>query len=155
LASHLFADAKATVADNIIVLTTYPNSVDAHLARTRLEAAGIPCFLSNETLVTLNVMYSPAAGGVRLHVYARDAEPATEVLRGLPHMYANAGGLATSPDQPPREAGAGLTCPRCGAPDVGSDVAVTASWWAGLRAWLRRQLGSELTHHCYSCGLNF
>ena len=143
------------MADNIIVLTTYHNSVDAHLARTRLEAAGIPCFLSNESLVTLNVMYSPAAGGVRLHVYARDTERAAEVLRGLPHMYANAGGLASSLDETPREVSASLTCPRCGSSEVGSDVAVTASWWARLRAWLRQQLGSELTHHCYSCGLNF
>lgn len=143
------------MADNIIVLTTYPNPLDAHLARTRLEAAGIPCFLSNEALVTLNVMYSPAAGGVRLHVYARDAERAAEVLHGLPYMYANIGGLASNPDETPRDSGAGLTCPRCGSSDVGSDVAVTASWWARLRAELRRQLGNELTHHCYSCGLNF
>ena len=63
----------ASAAENIIVLHTYYNPLDAHLARTRLEAAGVACFLSNESLALLNRMYSPASGGVRLHVYARDA----------------------------------------------------------------------------------
>lgn len=138
-----------SAAENIVVLHTYPNPVDAHLARTRLEAAGIPCFLSNESLVALNVMYSPAAGGVRLHVYARDTGTAAEVLRDPTHMYARPGGLATDPT--PRDPTTALTCPRCGAHDIGSDEAATASWWAKLR----RQLGGGLAHHCFSCGLNF
>ena len=145
-----------SATENIVVLGTYPNSVEAHLARTRLEAAGIPCFLSNETLVTLNVMYSPASGGVRLHVYARDVATAAEALRQPPHMHAERGGLAPLTDlKEAPEATTAMVCPRCGSLDVGSDEAVTASWWAGLRAWLRRHLGSGHAYHCFSCGLDF
>ena len=37
--------------ENIIVLDSYYEPLAAHLARTKLEAAGIPCFLTNENLV--------------------------------------------------------------------------------------------------------
>jgi hypothetical protein len=75
------ADFMPPKSDNIIVFDSYYEPLAAHLARTKLEAAGIPCFLTNENLVSLNRMYSPAAGGVRLHIYARDAAQAAEVLR--------------------------------------------------------------------------
>ena len=139
----------ASAAENIIVLATYPDPVAAHLARTRLEAAGIACFLSNETLVSLNVMYSPAAGGVRLHVYARDAAAAAEVLRELPHMHAARGGPAAE----------GPACPRCGSAEVATETTAQlqqGQWWAGLRAWLRRQgLLPEPENHCFGCGLDY
>ncbi|MGI4833260.1 MAG: DUF2007 domain-containing protein [Janthinobacterium lividum] len=144
----------ASATENIIVLGTYYEPVTAHLARTQLEAAGIPCFLSNENLVSLNRMYSPVAGGVRLHVYARDAAQAAEVLRELPHMHVERGGLA------PTAAGAAPTCPRCGSAEVGRDEeaaqAGAGNWWAALRTWLRRnQLLATGANHCFSCGLNF
>jgi hypothetical protein len=89
------------------VLDSYYEPVVAHLARTKLEAAGIPCFLTNENLVSLNRMYSPVAGGVRLHVYQRDAAQAAEVLREPPVMQAVPGGLAE-----PASLAAAATCLR-------------------------------------------
>ena len=148
-----------SATENIIVLGTYYEPVAAHLARTQLEAAGIACFLSNENLVLLNRMYSPVAGGVRLHVYARDAAQAAEVLREPPHMHAERGGQATAPS-PATAAEAMLACPRCHSLEVGRDEAAAqpgaGSWWAGLRTWLRRnQLLATSANHCFSCGLNF
>lgn len=141
----------ASAAENIIVLGTYYNPVDAHLARTQLEAAGIACFLSNENMVVLNRMYSPAAGGVRLHVYERDAARAAEALQRPALMHAERGGLA------PAEAT--LTCPRCGSAEVMSEAAVRpvpGRWWAALRGWLRRQeLLPGPDNHCFGCGLDF
>ncbi|TVT40259.1 DUF2007 domain-containing protein [Hymenobacter setariae] len=138
--------------ENIIVLDSYYEPVAAHLARTKLEAAGIPCFLTNENLVSLNRMYSPVAGGVRLHVYQRDAAQATEVLRELPVMQAVAGGLA----EPTKQA---VTCPRCGSHDVAFDVpaepANAASWLATLLARLRHYFAQGQTHHCFNCGLDY
>jgi len=148
----------ASATENIIVLGTYYEPVAAHLARTQLEAAGIACFLSNENLVSLNRMYSPVAGGVRLHVYARDAAQAAEVLREPPHMHAERGGLAAS--SPETGADAVPECPRCGSLEVGRDEAAAqpgaGNWWAGLRTWLRRnQLLTTSANHCFGCGLNF
>ncbi|RZL09638.1 MAG: DUF2007 domain-containing protein [Hymenobacter sp.] len=141
----------ALAAENIIVLGTYYNPLDAHLARTRLEAAGIACFLSNENLVVLNRMYSPAAGGVRLHVYEREAARAAEVLQEPTLMYAERGGAASTD--------AALVCPRCGSVEVTSETATRPTpgrWWATLRAWLRHnELLPGAGSHCFSCGLDF
>ena len=35
-------------SDSVVFLESYYEPMAANLARTRLEAAGIPCFLSNE-----------------------------------------------------------------------------------------------------------
>jgi hypothetical protein len=139
--------------ENIIVLDSYYEPVVAHLARTKLEAAGIPCFLTNENLVSLNRMYSPVAGGVRLHVYQRDAAQAAEVLREPPVMRATPGGLAA-----PADPAAG-TCPRCGSPDVASSAAAepssAISWLTTLLARLRHYYAQGQTHHCFNCGLDY
>lgn len=138
--------------ENIIVLDSFYEPVAAHLARTRLEAAGIPCFLTNENLVTLNRMYSAVAGGVRLHVYQRDAAQAAEVLRELPLMRAERGGVAEAAAAPENR------CPRCGSDEVASDAAATpgaAHWWVALLSQLRRYPLQGRAHHCFHCGLNF
>nr|WP_262903445.1 DUF2007 domain-containing protein [Hymenobacter psoromatis] len=126
----------------------------AHLARTRLEAAGIPCFLTNENLVSLNRMYSPVAGGVRLHVYQRDAARAVEALREPTVMQATRGGLAETGAETP----GGEHCPRCGSQDVSFDAAAepgAAHWFVALLSRLRRYPLQGRAHHCFHCGLNF
>jgi hypothetical protein len=138
------------MAENIIVLDSFYEPLAAHLARTKLEAAGIPCFLTNENLVSLNRMYSPVAGGVRLHVYQRDAAQAAEVLRELPVMQAVPGGLAEPTATEP--------CPRCGSHEVSYDAAAepgAAHWFVALLSRLRRYPLQGRAHHCFHCGLNW
>ncbi|MGI4872143.1 MAG: DUF2007 domain-containing protein [Janthinobacterium lividum] len=139
-------------SENIIVLDSFYEPVAAHIARTKLEAAGIPCFLTNENLVSLNRMYSPVAGGVRLHVYQRDAAQASELLRELPPMRAERGG-------PPEPAGsAAVPCPRCGSAEVTYDAAAepgAVHWWTALLSQLRRYPLQGRAYHCFHCGLNF
>lgn len=139
------------MAENIIVLDSFYEPLAAHLARTKLEAAGIPCFLTNENLVSLNRMYSPVAGGVRLHVYQRDAAQAAEVLREPPVMQAVPGGLA----EPTATTG---HCPRCGSAEVSYDAAAepgAAHWFVALLSRLRRYPLQGRAHHCFHCGLNW
>jgi hypothetical protein len=140
------------MAENIIVLDSFYEPLAAHLARTKLEAAGIPCFLTNENLVSLNRMYSPVAGGVRLHVYQRDAAQAAEVLREPPVMRAEPGGLA-EPATAETE-----RCPRCGSSEVTYDTAAepgAAHWFVALLSRLRRYPLQGRAHHCFHCGLNW
>lgn len=60
----------------IVVLTSFHNLMTAHVARTRLEASGIRCFLSNETRP-----YGATLGGqVRLHVRQEDVVEAQRIL---------------------------------------------------------------------------
>ena len=150
--------AKSTSAkqENIIVFDSYYEPLAAHLARTKLEAAGIPCFLTNENLVSLNRMYSPVAGGVRLHIYQRDAAQAADILREPAVMQAAPGGLAdpAAATVPPT----GARCPRCGSDDVSYDAAAApgaAHWFAALLSRLRRYPLQGRAHHCFHCGLNY
>jgi len=143
------------MTENIIVLDSFYEPLAAHLARTKLEAAGIPCFLTNENLVSLNRMYSPVAGGVRLHIYQRDATRAAEVLRPPVVMQAVPGGLA--PPAGP-EAVPALTCPRCGSAGgvfAGAAPPGAANWFVALLSRLRRYPLQGRAHHCFHCGLNF
>jgi len=53
---------------------------EAHLARGKLEAEGIPAVVVDEHLVQINWMYSQAIGGVKLQVPEEVFERAREIL---------------------------------------------------------------------------
>jgi tetratricopeptide (TPR) repeat protein len=59
--------------------------VEAYLARTRLEWAGIPAFVADDRTVMANWLYSNAIGGVRLRVRECDVETAREILSSMDH----------------------------------------------------------------------
>ena len=141
--------------DSVVFLESYYEPMAANLARTRLEAAGIPCFLSNENLVSMLPLYSPITGGVRLHVRLADAEAALEVLREVPVPLATGPDIASfAADAPdpvtPR-------CPRCGSSDVayGPATSNTYGWWSGLLSVLLRAPLRGNRYHCFHCGHEF
>ena len=55
--------------------------MEAHLARLRLEARDVPCFLLDENLIAMNWLYANAAGGIKLQVPETDALRAAKILR--------------------------------------------------------------------------
>jgi hypothetical protein len=132
----------------IVLLESFADPITAHLAKGRLEAEQIPCFLTNENLVSLNRLYGPASGGVRLHVREQDAAAAAEILR-----YETVPMMASGPDDEP----ARLLCPRCASPDVAFGPATrnTYSWPMLL---LSMVLGYPLRgkrYHCFHCRHEF
>ena len=141
--------------DSVVFLESYYEPMAANLARTRLEAAGIPCFLSNEHLVSLMPLYSPITGGVRLHVRRGDAEAALAVLQH------EAVPLATEPDEASFAADApdpvAPRCPRCGSSNVAYGPATrnTYGFWSGLLSVLLRFPVRGNRFHCFHCGHEF
>ena len=87
-------------------VATCSKAEEAHLVRTRLEAAGLRAFVQDESLVQMDWLYSNAIGGVRVQVADEDFEAAQAFLS------ADAGEGAS---------GLGVGCPRCGSPDTGPD----------------------------------
>lgn len=79
--------------DEIIVFRHYETAIDANLAKTKLDANDIPCFLTEENFSTLYIGQSFQLFGVRLHLFRKDSEQASEIL-----------GDQTSPD---------YVCPKC------------------------------------------
>jgi len=101
------------VSKNWVTVATFSQPVEAHLARTRLEAEGIRCIVADEFLVRVNWLLSNAIGGVKLMVPAWEADRARELLRPRPRLVDVA-------DEACPDAGAGddLICPSCRSYDV-------------------------------------
>lgn len=66
--------------DKIIVFQRFENALDANLAKTKLDAYGIPCFLTEENLANLYPLQNTVLFGVRLHIFSQDTEHAQKIL---------------------------------------------------------------------------
>ncbi|HEX6889998.1 MAG TPA: DUF2007 domain-containing protein [Chryseolinea sp.] len=67
--------------DDIVVLQRFDNVIEANIAKSKLDAYGVPCFLTEENMASLypgasNMMNS----NVRLHIFLHDAERARQVM---------------------------------------------------------------------------
>ena len=71
---------KMSKEEEIVVFETYYNPMLAEIIRAKLEANGIPCFLSDESIGTIYPVYNQGAGGIKLKVFARDVEKCREIV---------------------------------------------------------------------------
>lgn len=139
----MFSDS--TDGPTIVLLQTFADTIAAHLAKNRLDAEGIPCFLSNENRPYGSVL----SGGVRLYVREPDVPAAHELL--LPQHSP----MHALPDQPEGPEAAAPRCPRCHHHDVvcRHTPQPADSLLTKLRLWL---LAPETPQcHCFNCGHEF
>lgn len=66
--------------EKIIVFQAYDNVVEANLAKTKLDAYGIPCFLTDENLTSLYPVRMGIFPGVRLHIFEKDFDDVKSLL---------------------------------------------------------------------------
>ncbi len=66
--------------EKIIVLKSFENPIQGSLAKSKLDAYGIPCFVTEENFGNLYPLQNPRFSGVRLHVFEKDQEQARQVL---------------------------------------------------------------------------
>ncbi len=71
----------ADKGEKIIVHSTYDSTVKANLAKTKLDAYGIPCFLVDENFVNLLPIQNELFPGVRLCIFEKDRARVKEVLQ--------------------------------------------------------------------------
>jgi len=92
-------------------IATFSKPEEAHLFRTRLEAAGIPAYVQDEHFVQLDWLYSNAIGGVRVQISDEDIDAARDFLvNDAPQAAPDAvdvlcpkcGSGKTAPDELPR-----------------------------------------------------
>lgn len=55
-------------ADGLTVVRAFSSPPEAHVARSVLDAAGIPTYLADDNIVAADWLYSNAEGGVKLPV---------------------------------------------------------------------------------------
>jgi hypothetical protein len=65
---------------DLVKLETYYDIIQAQIAKSKLEAYGVYCFLQDENLVQTDWLRTIAYGGVKLFVREEDAEYARQVL---------------------------------------------------------------------------
>lgn len=64
----------------IVVFRDFDNTIDANIVKTKLDAFGIPCFLTEENLANLYPGQHFAYFRVRLHLFEQDIPMANQVL---------------------------------------------------------------------------
>lgn len=153
--------------EKLVTLMAFDDVAIAHIARTKLESAGIPCFLADANLIAQDWFYANALGGVKVQVFESDVPEALALLGGDPLPEENAAGAEDfapddesgpgSPEDNPPCPDDGLfipeaVCPNCGGSDIvdrtPKRLLLFVSWCVGglpLR-WRR------VFHRCRSCG---
>jgi DNA-directed RNA polymerase subunit M/transcription elongation factor TFIIS len=110
---------------NLVTIASCDDLSMAYIARSKLQAFGIPCFLTNEYLTGIHFFWGVAAQGVGLQVPAARAAEARMLLSGSrPPAGQTTEDVAPDPDpdsdpeleQALREPD--YTCPRCGGVDM-------------------------------------
>lgn len=122
--------------ENIVMVTvaTFPEAIEAHIFRNRLEAEGIPSVLADENIVSNQPWHSIAYGGIKLRVRQQDQERAAEIIaaiRGEKNM-------------------AVLRCPHCQSDKI--DLKRNGNVLKRVLNLLFPISGQEETHTCLSCG---
>lgn len=67
--------------EKIIIYRAFDTVIQANLAKTKLDAYGIPCFLTEENFTNLYPLRNDIFPGVRLHIFEKDREQADDVLK--------------------------------------------------------------------------
>lgn len=67
-------------AEKIIIYAAFDNAIEANIAKTKLDAYGIPCFLTEENFTGLYPLRNDIFPGVRLHIFERDFDQTKVVL---------------------------------------------------------------------------
>jgi hypothetical protein len=66
--------------DQIVTFETYYDPMLAEIIRAKLEANGISCFLTDDSLGIMMPVYDSTVGGIKLKVFASDVEKCREIL---------------------------------------------------------------------------
>ena len=123
----------------IIVFHHFDNAIDANIAKTKLDAYGIPCFLTEENMANLYPGQNLSAFKIRLHLFAEDRDRAAQILAG--------GNLSIQGD-------GSVSCPKCHSTNVTrafpKDVADTFTY-----IFFGVFLPHRKVNHCLACGTEF
>ncbi len=100
----------------LVTVASFNMPYQAHLAKARLEVADIPVFIRDEHLISINQLYSPALGGVKVQVPGENLQEAQEILNSVPdvELQDEEALQATMPEEPGPRPPEAIECPHCG-----------------------------------------
>jgi len=122
-----------------VVLNTYSNYIDAHIARGVLEEAGINCWLKDENTVTIDPVLTYAVGGIKVMVVKEQAARARTLLEDLR-----------------KESKKKTACPQCGSTNIElvSTPRKAMNWLSALTTFFLGEFAIPVdrVYHCFDCG---
>lgn len=119
------------------VLRTFDNYFNANISLTKLQDAGIPCFLKDAYTVGIDPILSNAIGGIKLTVRKEDAFDAENLLRQFEEEYLRS-----------------VACPQCHSNDIILVPQSKKDLPKDLLTWLRSffTVISDNIYQCQQCG---
>lgn len=97
------------MSGRLITIAQFRDLPEAGLAKSKLEASGILCFLDNEYTVGVNWLYSNAIGGVKLNVPEEYAEEAKAIIEESQEAITSEEAEGVPPAS---------VCPACGSTEI-------------------------------------
>lgn len=128
----------------IVEFRQFDTAIDANIVKTKLDAHGIPCFLTEENMANLypGVGFQLQAFRVRLHLLLEDVERATGILDDTHSLQVNEEVTAT--------------CPRCQSTAISRGYSQKAGFLRTLFTTLVMiPIPALQVSHCNNCGLEF
>lgn len=137
--------------DKIIVYRTFYNPIEANIIKAKLEDSGIPCFLTDENVATIQPLFNQAIGGVKLNVFEKDVAQINELL--VDDLELEVPELDAEQDED------AVQCEECGSTNVSYGIATKNkhSWWVAVLSILLMVYPFKVNkcYHCYKCGHEF
>jgi hypothetical protein len=118
-------------AERIIVFRTFDSLIDANIIKTKLDAYGIPCYLTGEHVTHLTTPL--LSGGIQLHIFEQDKDRVEELVQ---HE------LTISDDL--------ISCPKCHSKRI---LSATKEPGPGRVVHFLLQLSKR--HYCLDCETEF
>jgi hypothetical protein len=137
--------------DKIVVYQSYIDPNKAYIDKGLLDSCEIECFLSDENMVALNAMYSPAIGGMKLHVFERDINRITEIFN-----FRNTTQVQEKVDKKDTH---GVICPNCQSGNVsyGGSINRKFNLWHVFYSFILMMypISMRKAYHCFDCNSEF
>jgi hypothetical protein len=138
-------------SDKIVVYQAFIDPIHANIVKGLLDSYGIECFLSDENIVMLNAVYSPAVGGVKLHVFDKDIDQINDLLQSQ--------NILEEPGIADEKEDNNVLCPVCHSSNVsyGGSINRKFNYWHVFISFLLTMypIAMRKTYHCFDCDYEF
>lgn len=122
-----------------VILKSFTNYIDAHIALGRMKDGGIDCWLKNENTTTVMPIWTTALGGIQLMVAKEQEGEATALLNAME-----------------AERRAQMRCPECDSANVEyiNTVRKPLNWLSAIVTFVLGDMAllPEQRYHCFTCG---
>ena len=137
--------------DKIVVYESFTDPINANIIKGLLNSYGIECFLSDENMVTLNLMFSQAVGGVKLNVFEKDIHQIKAILQSQ--------NIQNEPYIDTKKEEDKIYCPECNSGNVGYGGSINSKfgYWHLFISLLLMiyPFSMRKAYHCFDCDHEF